>query len=115
MSLAVAPYFPAREPARALLYTQIGALNGPQDRGKLAVLFEARVEPEELSDYACPTLFIFGEHDAFFGPEALHTVAGLLPGAVACEMPGVGHSPYWEAPEQFNRIVADFIRPHLPR
>lgn len=115
LSLVCAPDFPKREPARALLYTQISGLNDPATRANLSTLFDAEacVAAASLNGYNVPTLVVFGEHDAFFGPAALHEVADQIPGATAHEFPGVGHSPYWEVPEQFNALVGDFLARHL--
>ena len=52
------------------------------------------------------------EHDALFPPEAIREVASLIPGAELREIAGSGHSPYFEVPEVFNRIVDDFVGKH---
>jgi pimeloyl-ACP methyl ester carboxylesterase len=106
---ALAPDFPARQPALAHLYDQISGLNPGLPAGALATLAEARVTPEQLAGYSVPTLMISGEHDQLFPPDALKEAAALIPGCRLVSFPGAGHSPYFEDAPRFNRIVDEFL------
>jgi pimeloyl-ACP methyl ester carboxylesterase len=44
-----------------------------------------------------------------FPPAVIREVAGLIPGAELIELPGAGHSPYFEMPDAFNETVAAFV------
>ncbi|MEX2208248.1 MAG: alpha/beta fold hydrolase [Myxococcota bacterium] len=109
---ALAPDFPAREPALTHLYDQIAGLNPGLAAAALATLGEARVEPAELDGYAVPTLMIAGEHDQLFPPAALKDAAARIPGCRVVDFAGAGHSPYFESAARFNPIVADFVAEH---
>jgi pimeloyl-ACP methyl ester carboxylesterase len=113
---ALAPDFPAREPALAFLYDQINALNTGVDPALLGRLFdaEARVVPEALAGFATPTLLLAGEEDQLFPPEALEAVASHVPGAELRRFPGIGHSVYFEDAPAFNRVVLEFVSKHRP-
>ena len=62
-----------------------------------------RESRERLTGYVTPTILIAGDQDQVFDFEALHEVAGMIPGTTFHAVPGVGHSPYFEVPETFNR------------
>jgi pimeloyl-ACP methyl ester carboxylesterase len=109
---ALAPDFPARQPALAHLYDQIAALNRGLEPGALATLAQARVEPAELSGFAVPTLLVSGEFDQLFPPESLKEAAGQIPGARLASFPGAGHSPYFEDAPRFNALVEAFLDAH---
>lgn len=109
---ALAPDFPAREPELTRLYDQISGLNPGLSASALASLGEARVSPAELAGYAVPTLLVAGEHDQLFPPEALKEAAAQIPGCRVHDLPGSGHSPYFEDAPRFNRIVSEFVAEH---
>ena len=111
----LAPDFPAREPAKTLLYAQISAFNVGVDPEALMVLRDPAhaLAPSQFRDYRIPTLFILGEHDQLFPPTVLRLAAAEVPGAEVEEMAGAGHSPYWEYPDHYNAIVQRFLDKHL--
>lgn len=108
---ALAPDFPQREPARAFLYDQINAHNTRFDPRWLGRLFDegARIDASRLADWRTPTLFCSGSEDQLFPPESLAEAAALVPGARIESFPGVGHSTYFEAPDDFNARVRAFV------
>ena len=97
-----------RDAARGFLYAQLTALNPPLALSRIA-LNEAMTEPAALAGWSIPTLLVGGEHDRLFAPEVLQDVAAVIPGARFERIPHVGHSPYFEAPDEFNRIVRKFL------
>ena len=105
---ALAPDAFVRDPNRTILYAQIGALN-PPGAVLRANLFEMNLSAERLTGWNIPTLVVGGKHDRLFSPVVLREVAQIIPGARFHEIPTVGHSPYFEAPEEFNRVVGDFL------
>jgi 3-oxoadipate enol-lactonase len=115
-NLALAPDYPERAPAMALLYDQIQGLNPGVPPEALVRLGDpaVQVEPDELSEYRVPTLVIACEHDQLFPPAAIREVAALIPGAELYDFKGAGHSSYFEDPTTFNEIVGSFVRKHLP-
>lgn len=57
-----------------------------------------------------PTLLVWGDSDAAVSPSSAAHVQRAIPGSKLVMMPGVGHLPYEEAPEEFNRILLEFLR-----
>jgi len=110
-ALGLTEDFAAANPLMASVYRQLGAFNPQADPALAAQLFSAEVlvPPEALGRIAAPVLMIAGEHDPIWPPAAL---AGILPHFADGRMvivPGTGHSPYFEQPEAYNRLVADFL------
>ena len=56
-----------------------------------------------------PTLVVWGERDAVVPRAAGERLARRLPRAELVVVPGAGHTPMWDRPDAFNRIVADFL------
>lgn len=100
-----------RDPGRGFLYGQLAALNPPGALARLA-LHEVMTEPAALADWSIPTLLIGGEQDRLFAPDVLEEVAAAIPGARFERLPCAGHSPYFETPDAFNRVVEEFLDAH---
>ncbi len=62
-----------------------------------------------LSTLTLPILIISADDDIVVKPEALGSLIASLPTARHEEMSGVGHAPYCEDAEKFNRILEQFI------
>ncbi len=108
---ALAPGFEEAEPALALLYRQINALNPPRPRGLLG-----RPPPtyrgsthEMIARLGVPVLYVVGEHDLITSPEMIRRAADLVPGARVHEIRGAGHSCYFEQATEWNRVVGEFL------
>ncbi len=56
-----------------------------------------------------PTLVLWGENDAFVPLKHGHPIAEGIPGAKKAILPECGHVPMIEKPEEFNRIVMEFL------
>jgi len=52
-----------------------------------------------------PVLLIGGERDRLVSPEALQTVAGLMPQCQVHIIPAAGHAPFISQPEAFMSLV----------
>lgn len=63
-----------------------------------------------LSRLERPVLVTHGERDGLVLPEAARQHAALIPDARLSLYPEVGHSPFWEDPERFNRELREFVR-----
>ena len=111
--MALGERFRRDEPARAFLYQQLNELNPPETTtAMVGRLFEVQVRAEQLAGWRTPTLLVAGSDDAFFSPAVMQDLAARIPGARLHAMPGIGHSTYFEAPEEFNRVVLEFLRAH---
>jgi len=110
---AIAESFAEQSPHLAFLYDQISSFNQLGEVGPvLGQISELRFETDDLASLKTPTLVIAGTEDVLFPLDAMRSVAGGLPGAELTEMEGAGHSTYFEKPEAFNRLVADFVSRH---
>jgi 3-oxoadipate enol-lactonase len=101
-----------RDPSLAFLYEQIRGLNPPQESNeerRRRALAETAPEDADLSEFKIPTLFLFGSEDGQMPAELGRLAHGLLPGSDYAEVEGAGHSTYFERPDEFNRIVAEFL------
>jgi pimeloyl-ACP methyl ester carboxylesterase len=59
-----------------------------------------------------PTLLMTGESDLYTPPSLLRMQALHMPHAEVATIPESGHSPYWEQPIVFNRLLLDFLARH---
>ena len=62
-----------------------------------------------LADIHVPTLVIIGDEDVVQIQELANTLATSIPGAKKAVIHNTAHHPNMEQPEQFNRIVLDFL------
>jgi pimeloyl-ACP methyl ester carboxylesterase len=56
-----------------------------------------------------PTLLIWGSRDQAVLPNSAAKLVANFTRARLVIMPGMGHLPYEEAPEEFNRLVIEFL------
>lgn len=106
---ALDPSLAERDPARAYLYQMLGNFGEPDLAALVPGLLAAEVAPDALERLALPTLCIVGENDSIFPPGIIESCAAQLPQAEVVEIPGAGHSPYFEAPEAWNQALATFL------
>jgi len=57
-----------------------------------------------------PTLLIWGDRDVAVQPRSAIRLLQAIRGSQLITMPGVGHLPYEESPETFNRILLEFLQ-----
>jgi pimeloyl-ACP methyl ester carboxylesterase len=96
------------EAAKATLYSQINSFNAT-NRHTLKGKYPRLVSPKELGESGVPILFIAGEEDVLFPVSAIRAVQGQVKGSEYREIPGVGHSAFYEDPASFNRLVLEFL------
>jgi len=110
---ALSKSFEASQPGLALLYRQINAQNPPRPRGLLGrppASYRGSMH-EMLAGLGCPILFVVGEHDLITSPELIREAHSLIPGSVFHEVKGAGHSAYFEQPEEWSKVVLEFLKP----
>ncbi len=56
-----------------------------------------------------PTLFLWGDRDRVVIPQSARPLKAHFRRAELVTLNGIGHLPYEEAPEAFNRAVLDFL------
>ena len=64
---------------------------------------------EKIRGVACPTLALTGDNDYFIPAKFSKIIADAIPGAVYAEIPGGGHIPFIEKPEETAKAVAAFL------
>jgi 3-oxoadipate enol-lactonase len=108
---AFAPGYRVREPELFALYEQLSAFNTNFDPAWRTRFSDPTVtlSPDSFDGYEVPTVFVVGEHDLFFPPSMVHEVAAYVQSATVVDFSDTGHSPYWEAPERFNALLADWL------
>ena len=105
----------AREqPALEFLYREIDRLSSGLDKQALrARALALRTLPAtDLKRVTSPVLFISGTEDIVFPPPVAAALANFVPGAMLESVPEAGHSVYFERPEIFNRLVANYFDTH---
>jgi pimeloyl-ACP methyl ester carboxylesterase len=58
-----------------------------------------------------PTLIVQGTADQVVNPDNASILANLIPAARVELLEGAGHLLYWDEPEQFTRVMTEFLRP----
>lgn len=107
------------DPAHAtddLVEEMFGIIN---DRGQVARLIKmARSTKQEtvrsrLSEIGAPTLLVWGSNDLITPPEVAEEFRDLIPLSELHYIDRCGHAPMIEHPDQFNRIVFNFLRERI--
>lgn len=112
---ALAPGFAQADPAREFLYRSINRLNPKRPRDFLAIPAGYRGSAaERLTQSGIPILFLVGELDAIIPPAINRLCHEAVPGSRYQEIPGAGHSAYFEQPDEFNAAVMAFLTEHVP-
>ena len=62
-----------------------------------------------LAAIRVPTLVISGEHDRLFGPDRSREISGHIVGSRCSIISGAGHLSSLDSPDQFNRVLLDFL------
>lgn len=66
-------------------------------------------QPSAYAALHMPALVIWGDQDTTTPLEQGQELARLIPGATLSVMPGIGHMPQIEDPDQFNRLLLSFL------
>ena len=99
------------QPALMQLYESINNFNIHFSWANLASLLGADgvVQHEQLSSISTSTLFIAGEEDPLFPPDTLRSFVPHFGQAEIEVVANAGHSPYFEQPDVFNRILENHL------
>jgi pimeloyl-ACP methyl ester carboxylesterase len=108
---AIGKRFAAADPTSTFLYQQIGSFRDPSvtDADMVMKLYTTRYPIADVEALRMPVLLMVGADDDLIAPEAVHEVAKIIPGSRVVEIPGAGHSPYFEQPEAWNETVLSFL------
>ena len=109
---AIDPSFADRDLARAYLYQMLGNFGEPDLAAVVPELLGSEVSAAELQALALPVLLIVGTNDPLFAPEAIRSCAKMIPHGEIVEIPGSGHSPYFEDPGAWNQALVTFLVKH---
>jgi pimeloyl-ACP methyl ester carboxylesterase len=101
------------EPELAWLYQQLGSAAPPAPAEAIPLMLTDINELHDVASVRTRTLFVVGELDPIFPPASVAEAAAHIKGSRVEVVPGAGHSPYYESPRTWNRIVSDFVEPHL--
>jgi pimeloyl-ACP methyl ester carboxylesterase len=72
-------------------------------------------EVQALEASAIPVLIVWGGSDRLLPVSAGLELHSRLPGSELRVIPGAGHVPHWETPEEFNGAVGPFLRGRVVR
>jgi branched-chain amino acid transport system permease protein len=65
-----------------------------------------------LPDLQVPTLLVWGSKDRVMPARIGRRYLSLLPNAKMVTIPGAGHSPHLECPDEFAAVLKDFVEKH---
>ena len=110
---ALGAAFRRDRPELAFLYQEISSMGDkPEDAAVLAMLGAMRTPLDEVERLDLPALLVVGDGDQLCPPAAMALIAKRIPGAELQVISGAGHSPYFERPERWSRVVGDFLARH---
>jgi pimeloyl-ACP methyl ester carboxylesterase len=103
-----------RPDQRDLYLAAVARLGRTSRRSYLAAIgalmrFDAR---RRLDAIGCPTLVVAGADDRTVPLVAKQALARAIPAARLVLVPGSGHATPHDRPEEFNRLVLDFVDAH---
>jgi pimeloyl-ACP methyl ester carboxylesterase len=63
-----------------------------------------------LNSSGIPVLIIWGINDRIISVDAARYLHSKIKSSSLSILQGAGHVPHWEKPDEFNRLVLDFLR-----
>jgi pimeloyl-ACP methyl ester carboxylesterase len=112
---ALAPATVARRPDLAALYRLLAGFGDKApDEEVFGLLGSTRFTDHEVARVAAPVLFVVGADDVLCPPAVVRGLAARIPHAHVVELPGAGHSPYFETPDAWNDVVLGFLAKAAP-
>ena len=70
---------------------------------------------DRLHKISAPTLVVVGSCDMTLPPSESNLAARHIPGARLVKMRGVGHQPVDQRPEEFDRLLVEFLQDNLEK
>jgi 3-oxoadipate enol-lactonase len=101
----------ASEAARRHFHTSLCALRRDSYIKALRGLLQQGA-PGVLEDITVPTLLLTGDHDRLAPPPVSRDMAHRIAGSEIMIIPDCGHLSNIERPDEFNRILRDFVSRH---
>ena len=71
--------------------------------------------PSELRSIRSPTLVVRGETSALWLRAIAEMTGKAIPGARLVTVPSAGHYAHMQNPDEFNRVLLDFLHQHIMR
>jgi pimeloyl-ACP methyl ester carboxylesterase len=65
---------------------------------------------DELQSIAAPAMIVWGEKDPLLPLQLGKLMKMHMPQAELCVIPGAGHNPMWDRPDDFNWTVSGFLK-----
>ena len=109
---AFAPEYAEHDPEGAFLYRMVSQTNRhftPVDPDAVEPHI-AVPDIDRVVDAGVRTLFLVGERDTVVPPSVTKALHEKMRGSELVAFETSGHSPYWEVPNEFNRVVLNFLR-----
>jgi 2-succinyl-6-hydroxy-2,4-cyclohexadiene-1-carboxylate synthase len=106
-TFSFSPGLKDRDPALFERYKRIKLANDAQSFARVWGSM-TQAQPPDLSRLTCPVLLIAGESDAFTPLESARLTHAAIPGSRFEVLP-TGHAAALEAPDDYSRIVLDFL------
>jgi 3-oxoadipate enol-lactonase len=67
---------------------------------------------DDVADIVAPTLITVGDRDILTPPAHARALHERVPNSKLHVWPDMGHAPFWEIPDAFNRLNRDFLEAH---
>lgn len=97
-------------PAAVLDYAaKIAAETRPEGLRRATRMLQLADNRPLLPQLEMPTLILTGEKDSVVQPQLKAELLALVPYSQHIEMPGLGHAPYFQAPDYYNARLHEFI------
>ncbi|WP_290811975.1 alpha/beta hydrolase [Ferrovibrio sp.] len=98
----------ASNPAATMLYLQLASFNKVNVH---TLTGEQKLHsPQDLQATGVPVLYVAGEEDSLFPANAIAAVQQEVANSTYALITKAGHSAYFERPDEFNRIVKDWLK-----
>jgi len=107
-SAAFSPDFKSKKPVEFEKIVKSKLQNAPYQHAQVMRLLRGGAGAPDISRLKCPTLIIIGEYDSGMGPDRGKQLQQAIPNSKLVIL-AAGHSSPFEAPDEFNRAVLEFL------
>ena len=105
------PGFREKNPQAVARYRDVMVQTDPELYLQFLTRKFAPIPTERLAAITCPTLIVTGTQDPNSGPKAVEAAKNTIPKAELGTV-NSGHAAFIEAPEEFKKVVSDFLSRH---